>query len=671
LPTIVGLLNQIETGEVVLPAIQRDFVWDTESICRLLDSVLRGYPVGICLLWDTYVDLQYRRFISDYVPEGPFVFHENTEGRHLRLVLDGQQRLQSLNVAINGSYASRKAYLDVLSGEEHDDLAEPKFRFHFCTKDEAASIEQRKVPARLLKISDIFAMSPLTKMNFIEALRAQPGISTDDANRSLINIDTLIHSLTADENVLKVATIDQDLPAISPSRKSEADVLEIFVRINREGTPLTRSDLVFSLLKLNWKESAELLPDFVRSINRDNSFELDTDFVIRSLFAVADLGAKIDLEVLRKKSNVEGLRRAFTPCCDAIRAAIDFVQQECQCASSKLLGGPNGLVPLVYYLSYCPKHVVPNGQELLVRNAMYVLWLARPFTRYGDSRLGTYIRSDFRPRKMAADNGFPVMRTVQWVKYWEGVRDLPGLLEKNSLLTLHLIQGLAGAKVQYAANAPEIDHIFPQSTLREKGYEEHEIDTLANYWVLAAHKNRNKSNRPPKEYFADVPDGVLKSGLIERELLTYKTYRRFVRERLEAMVNRIDRRLSLSETLAVQELERRRSNPPWSDEELVLAVDLYISDGQLDDKHEKVIALSNTLNALSIHKNKETYPRFRNPNGVAMKLANFAAIDPKYDGVGLSSGGRGDRLVWDKYAHDRTALSGRVVEIMKSLPPEV
>src|SRR6266481_3117711 len=60
--SIVNLLNQIKHEEVVLPAIQRDFVWPEDKVLRLLDSIMRGYPIGIALLWETYLDLQYRKF---------------------------------------------------------------------------------------------------------------------------------------------------------------------------------------------------------------------------------------------------------------------------------------------------------------------------------------------------------------------------------------------------------------------------------------------------------------------------------------------------------------------------------------------------------------------------------------------------------------------------------
>jgi hypothetical protein len=85
----------------------------------------------------------------------------------------------------------------------------------------------------------------------------------------------------------------------------------------------------------------------VRQINEGNLFELDIDFVLRCLFAVSDLGTKFELGLLRKKDNVERLRKNFQGCCDAIRSVVDTVSRDCWCSSSSLLGGQTTLVPFV------------------------------------------------------------------------------------------------------------------------------------------------------------------------------------------------------------------------------------------------------------------------------------------------------------------------------------
>ena len=97
-------------------------------------------------------------------------------------------------------------------------------------------------------------------------------------------------------------------------------------------------------------------------------------------------------------------------------------------------------------------------------------------------------------------------------------------------------------------------------------------------------------------------------------------------------------------------------NPKWSRDELLLALDLYLREGMLDDKHSHVIELSKVLNQLSNNVDHPDSERFRNPNGVAMKLANFASMDPNYPGRALSKWGQGDVQVWTEFQNDRERL---------------
>ena len=116
--TLRGLLAQVEAGAVVLPAMQRPFVWDETRISRLIDSLLRGFPVGAVMLWGTSSVQRYRRVARD-VDTGTdqiYAFEKSTGGTKY-LVLDGQQRLTSLFIAFYGTYDSKHLHLDVLSGD--------------------------------------------------------------------------------------------------------------------------------------------------------------------------------------------------------------------------------------------------------------------------------------------------------------------------------------------------------------------------------------------------------------------------------------------------------------------------------------------------------------------------------------------------------------------------
>lgn len=560
--SIMSLLNQIENDEIVLPAIQRDFVWDEDKTEKLLDSILRGYPIGLVLLWETYDDLQYRTFQRDFRPGQLHSYRDNQQRRRLKLVLDGQQRLQSLYIALFGTREGKQLYLDLLSGERSDDVAEERFYFDFLTADVARerngwSLDEAGLPGDerdlgsvewLVPVSDLFRMDARGKKELLRQVTNDLQLSNDANLRVDLNLAVFDEVLTKDENILKVSTIDETLPAESPSRKTEADVLEIFVRINREGTPLSRSDLIFSMLKLNWKESAEALPEFVAAINDGNSLGIDADFVIRCLFVVSDLGSRLDLNVLRKRSNVRSLQANFGSCQDAIRSVVDFVQTEARCSSSSVLGGVNTLVPFVYYTFHTKRHEIPNNQVDRVRTALYLFSFARPFSRYADSRIGAFVRSELRPRLSGGETAFPLERGIAEVKRWERINSIDELAQSNVSLALHLVQGLTGAKTQYHLNAPEVDHIFPRAELRKKEYSEDRINHYANFWILAKGKNRNKSNKHPKQYFQDVSDYQLERARIQRDMLDYRRFTTFLDRRQAAMVKDIGKRLLLSDS---------------------------------------------------------------------------------------------------------------------------
>jgi uncharacterized protein with ParB-like and HNH nuclease domain len=114
------LNNRDEDGGLWLPHIQRAFVWSEQQICRLFDSILRQYPISTLLIWKTKSPIRLRRFIDEFRTEYrqnllPFFTTPNDSRKSL--VLDGQQRLQSLFIGLCGSYAGRELYFDVLSGD--------------------------------------------------------------------------------------------------------------------------------------------------------------------------------------------------------------------------------------------------------------------------------------------------------------------------------------------------------------------------------------------------------------------------------------------------------------------------------------------------------------------------------------------------------------------------
>lgn len=109
--------------------------------------------------------------------------------------------------------------------------------------------------------------------------------------------------------------------------------------------------------------------------------------------------------------------------------------------------------------------------------------------------------------------------------------------------------------------------------------------------------------------------------------------------------------------LGFKVVEPEPRNPPWTRDELILALDLYLRHRPNfpGPKHPEVVELSRLLNRLPLR--SVANARFRNTNGVAMKLQNFRRFDPSESGRGLLSGGKQEAEVWRLFAGDPTRLA--------------
>ena len=549
--SIYQLVNEISSGEIVLPAIQRDFVWSSDRVELLFDSLLRGYPVGIVLLWETYTPMQYRRFVADYQKESINTFDENKGKGRLRLVLDGQQRLSSIYVALKGTYEGKRLYYDVLSGHDRDDHSEVKYGFRFLSNSEADQLNESHAKratlpdthdaegmSHWLRLSDITGIDPPSLTRLRKGLKERLGLSAETETRLEINLNAAIYALASNGELLKTQTIDSNLPAEDHKRKSAFDILEIFVRINTQGMPLRRSDLIVSMLRLYWPEASTVLPVLIKELNSGSNFAVDTDFVIRCMFSTAGLGTRLDFELLRKKSNIDAIRSGYEKCFDAIRSVLDFVRTECGIDSSRLIGGISTLIPFIYFVFHTQKQSIPKSSLESARRSVFLFAFSRALGQHAESRTSAFIR-DHLPTEIEIANGatFPYEEAVRFVGWRSGFVEADVRLFANNLeLALAILHKRAGGKVYHDGNTPEIDHIFPKSVLAEKGFDHQDINDLGNFWLLPRELNRNKSAQHPKDYLRSVSDNVLTRSLIERNSLDYRQYRRFIRERRDMMI---------------------------------------------------------------------------------------------------------------------------------------
>jgi len=149
--TIQSVLPRINTT-FFLPALQREFVWTADQVCALFDSIMRRYPISSFLFWRVPVeardDIEAYDFLHTVKPSRNRATLARVYGsRDLTFVLDGQQRLTSLLVGLQGHYQDRqtksgkgakthvtkKLYFDLLhDGRSPDADNEVYYHFDFC-----------------------------------------------------------------------------------------------------------------------------------------------------------------------------------------------------------------------------------------------------------------------------------------------------------------------------------------------------------------------------------------------------------------------------------------------------------------------------------------------------------------------------------------------------------
>ena len=348
--TIRDTVHRIQQREYLLPGIQREFVWQPDQICRLFDSLVRGYPIGSFLFWrvneEHKADYQFYEFIRDYHAQG---------GRHnskasvlptggLTAVLDGQQRLTSLYLGLLGthtdrrkharkntasSYAKRRLYLNLARPAVSD---EAFFDFRFIEADGA-----------FVKEGDDFWFRVGEILSFKQ---------TTDVFDFIIE-----HGLTQSKHpktcLVELHRAITELPLINYFTEVEQDldrVLNIFIRVNSGGTPLSYSDLLLSIASAQWedRDAREAIHTLVDEINSEyGDFSFPRDFVLKSCLMLADVDLRWKVANFNR-ANMQKIETLWPGIEKAIRLAVETVSSFG--FTGKTLASANAVIPIVYYL---------------------------------------------------------------------------------------------------------------------------------------------------------------------------------------------------------------------------------------------------------------------------------------------------------------------------------
>ena len=221
-------------SQYYLPPIQRTFVWDEERIHKLFDSILRGYPIGTFLFWTTNDQVKLRKFIQNYADDIDLdLFRLSPNLSKKTLILDGQQRLQSLFVGLEGAYNQKELYFNPLTGAEVNPETGEKYKFRFFEGD-----EEKK---GWVKFKDVFHQEPKANVirNYILNALKSEGIALTQENENLVDANS---SEILSKFMIEEALAYYEIDSITGLIKDQDEIHEIFVRANSGGVQLSKSD---------------------------------------------------------------------------------------------------------------------------------------------------------------------------------------------------------------------------------------------------------------------------------------------------------------------------------------------------------------------------------------------------------------------------------------------
>ncbi|MDD5677878.1 MAG: DUF4268 domain-containing protein [Kiritimatiellae bacterium] len=523
---IVSYLNNPdEDGGFWLPNIQRPFVWSEDQICRLFDSILRQYPISTLLIWKTKMGVRRRKFIDNFKEENRnhlSNFKVPDDENKKCLVLDGQQRLQSLYIALRGSYDGKELYLDILSGE----LAAPDdVRYKFKFLDPQAAIFPH------IRFKDIvFCDDPRREIEERIAAQSTTVLSRTQMDRIRDHVDLILTTFLREDGVGY-----QELDSIEqPKLYREDDVVEIFIRANSGGTRLGKSDLLFSLLTSAWDEADDKMEILLDELNMQG-FAFTRDFILKTCLTLLGQGARYEVEKFRKAGVRGDIEGKWDNIIAATKDVADFVQGSTFIRCDKALPSYLVLIPLVYLRYHFPAawNTKKDVELYLLRSL-----LAGAFGGTPDQLIDDIVNKMKEINRFDLNEMFGVIRSAgRSLELTEDRFWAIGYGSENIHLLFNLWYRDFNYTPAFASNLPQIDHVFPQSALKQvkvsnpntgklniMKYREGDRNQLANCMLLTAAENGagGKSDTPPDEWFKDKDAAYLARHLIPPDPALWK-----------------------------------------------------------------------------------------------------------------------------------------------------
>lgn len=486
---ISTILEKIDENQLFVPAFQREYVWKRDDAKQLVDSLIKEYPTGTMLTWETANPPELK---------GPHRYNESQGA--VRLLLDGQQRVTTLYMLIRGEIPPYYTAPEIMNDTRglYVNLETLELSYYMKLKMENRPLWQN--------ITDIFLKNVRAK-DVVRALEAR-GETVDRERDDLI-----------DDNARKIENIlSRDFPEQTiPIRANIREAIDIFYKVNSSGVALTDAELALAQISGYWPQARDLFKAKLNTLEKEG-FVLKLDFLVYVLLGcLHHMGS--DMRKLHGEENREGVQAAWELLDkQVLDYVVNLLRTHAYVDHTQEINSVYALVPIIVY---CFDKQGAHLTEAEIRKVVKWFYYSQVRTRY-TSQLPQKLDRDLR---ILTESQQPFDNLLQVISEEGRLEIMPfefvGRAIQHPLFSMVrwylksrgavcFTTGMSLRRNMGSKYRLEVDHIFPYSRLKAAGYgKENRVkyslaQEFTNRAILTEVPNRTNTDVDAADYLTGV-----------------------------------------------------------------------------------------------------------------------------------------------------------------------
>ena len=486
------ILIKIDEKQLFVPAFQREYVWRRADAKNLISSLIKDYPTGTMLTWET-----------NHPPEIKGDHKYDPKQGSVKLILDGQQRITTLYILMNGR---------IPPYYKEDDITHDIKPLYVNIENLELEYYKKNMMSNnplWIHITDIFK-GVVRKRDVVDKL--EKNMEGERISRKLENV--------LDDNFLAIQKInDKDFKEqVVPTQATVKEAIDIFYIVNAAGVNLTDAELALAQISGYWPEARALFKEKLKKL-AENGFVFKLDFIIYVLLGIVhNAGSK--MEKLHNSSNKDKVREVWQKLdTEILDYVFNILKSQAYIDHTKEVNSVYAFVPIIVYAFNKGK----NLSQLEIKKMVKWFYYSQIRFRY-ISQLGAKLDKDLT---IIINEENPFDKLLNLIALERNLEIMPN--EFEGVGVLHPLWGIM--KFYFKSNNAvcfstginirknmgkkydlEWDHIFPYSVLKKNGYDMNNriryqfAQEITNRAVLTAVANRAKSAENADSYLSQVRD---------------------------------------------------------------------------------------------------------------------------------------------------------------------